>query len=110
MATADDAMNPRRYVSESDKMTDRELLTDTRRMVGNLRTSLFGTGLDDTEIIDKSGGIIARMDKRIETLEQWFKKMAISMVFMCLMMVLNGGITNAKTIWEFVQKVFVLSN
>jgi hypothetical protein len=60
----------------------------------------------EERVIDRSGGEMGRLVSRVNVLESGYKIQMKALIGMGLLMLLNGGITNAKTIWDFLAKIF----
>ena len=125
---------PNRRGRDSDEMSDRQIVADTRERVtlsassfDKFTVKLTGSVFNGREeVIDESGGILGRQDKRIEEIERkleatahvltarldahdrWFKAIKGTLIAMAALIFLNGGITNAKTIGELVEKIIKL--
>lgn len=101
-------MNPRfPNKSDSDKQREAiaEMLSDLRRSFDKLTIRLVGVEYNGEErVIDSSGGELGRMGTRVRTLEAGFKIQIKALIGMGVLLLLNGGVTNAKTILEFLEK------
>ncbi len=102
-----------RHLDDSKDMSDRDLVRDTRTRVGASANSfdLFTIALTgrvyngEERVVDKSGGILGRLDARVSTLEFGYKNMWKVLLGMGVLILSMIGVDKAKGILEFVDKI-----
>ena len=97
-------------------MSDRQLASDSNRRAGDLANSfdnftiaLIGVRYNGEEkVVDKSGGILGRLETRVKVLEMSGKAMNRALVGMGVLMIMMAGIEKSASIGEFLEKIRLL--
>ena len=102
--------------SDTEGMSYRQLASDSNRRAGDLANSfdnftiaLIGVRYNgEDKVVDKSGGILGRLEMRVKVLEINGKAMNRALVGMGVLMVLMAGVEKSANIGEFLEKIRML--
>ena len=94
-------------------MSDRELSSDTNKRVGTSANSfdmftirLTGSKFNGREeVIDESGGLLGRLEQRVQVLEVGFKAHTRMLLGMGFLILINTGLEKASSIGEVLEKL-----